>query len=197
MTFSILFAVVAGVLLGYTVIPPEVNRYIGYGIDFGLCLLLLFVGIDIGRQRDIFDKIKKMGLRVLLVPLMIAFGSIFGAMAGGYLLKLPLKEAGAVGAGFGWYSLSAIELSKHSPQLGSLAFLTNVSREIIALISIPLVARYIGGLESIAPAGATAMDTTLPVISKSTDGGIAVISFITGVALSFMVPVLVPLIMRM
>ncbi len=195
MTFSILLAVVIGILLGYTVFPPEASQYIGYGIDIGLCLLLLFVGIDIGRQRDIFDKIKRMGLKVLLVPIMIAFGSIFGAMAGGYLLKLPLREAGAVGAGFGWYSLSAIELSKHSPQLGSLAFLTNISREIIALITIPLVARYIGGLESIAPAGATAMDTTLPVISRSTDGSVAVISFITGVALSFMVPILVPLIM--
>ena len=195
MTFSILVAVGIGIALGYAVLPPETNLYIGYMIDFGLCLLLFFVGIDIGRQRDIFRKIKSMGLKVLLVPLMIAVGSISGAIAGGYILKLPLNEAGAVGAGFGWYSLSAIELSKHSSQLGSLAFITNVSREIIALIFIPFVAKYFGRLESIAPAGATAMDTTLPIISRSTDGGVAVISFITGVVLSFLVPILVPLMM--
>jgi len=195
MTFSILLAVGIGIVLGYALFPPETNNYIGYMIDFGLCLLLFFVGLDIGRQRNIFKKVKSMGLRVLLVPLMVAVGSISGAIAGGYILKLPLNEAGAVGAGFGWYSLSAIELSKHSPQLGSLAFITNVSREIIALIFIPLVAKYIGRLESIAPAGATAMDTTLPIISSATDGGVAVISFITGVILSFMVPILVPLMM--
>ena len=195
MTFSILLTVGVGIFLGYSIFPPSTNQYVGLFIDFGLCLLLFFVGIDIGRQRDIFEKVKRMGLKVLLVPIMIAIGSISGAMAGGYLLKLPLNQAAAVGAGFGWYSLSAIELSKHSPQLGSLAFITNISREIIALIFIPLIAKYIGKLESIAPAGATAMDTTLPIISKSTDGGVAVISFITGVVLSLLVPILVPLMM--
>jgi len=76
-----------------------------------------------------------------------------------------------------------------------LAFITNVCREIIAIIIIPIIAKYIGKLESIAPAGATAMDTTLPIISKATDGNVAVISFITGVSLSLLVPILVPFFM--
>lgn len=197
MTFKILLAVGIGIFLGNNLLPSSTNESIGTMIDFGLCLLLFFVGIDIGRQKDIFDKVKGMGLKVLLVPVMIAVGSITGAMVGGVILRLPLNQAGAVGAGFGWYSLSAIELSKHSPQLGSLAFLTNVIREVIALLSIPLIAKYVGGLESIAPAGATAMDTTLPIISKATDGSVAVISFITGVVLSSLVPVLVPLMMSL
>lgn len=195
MTIKILLAVGIGIFLGHSLLPPGTNESIGPMIDFGLCLLLFFVGIDIGRQKDIFIKVKKMGFRVLLIPLMIAVGSISGAMVGGFMLRLPLNQAGAVGAGFGWYSLSAIELSKHSPQLGSLAFITNVTREVIALLSIPLIAKHLGSLECIAPAGATAMDTTLPIISKATDGSVAVISFITGVVLSTLVPILVPLLM--
>ncbi len=197
MTYKIILSVIFGILFGRFFFPVALAEYVGLLIDLGLCVLLFFVGIDIGKQKNIFFKIKKIGMKVLLVPLMIGIGSILGAMLGGFFLRIPLKEAGAVGAGFGWYSLSAIELSKHSSQLGTLAFVTNVIREVIALMSIPIIAKYIGKLESIAPAGATAMDTTLPVISKATDGSIAIISFITGVVLSTMVPILVPLIMSL
>lgn len=195
MTIKILLAVASGILFGLFAFPAAMAAHMGTLISVGLCILLFFVGIDIGRQGDMIEKIKQLGLKVLLVPLMVAIGSIVGAIVGGLILGLKFNEAAAIGAGFGWYSLSAIELSKHSAQLGTLAFITNVSREIIALITIPLVAKYVGKLESIAPAGATAMDTTLPVISKATDGNVAVVSFITGVCLSLLVPILVPFFM--
>ena len=60
-------------------------------------------------------------------------------------------------------------------------------------MTIPFIAKYIGRLESIAPAGATAMDTSLPIIAGATDSRTAVVSFITGVVLSLLVPVMVPL----
>lgn len=195
MTIKILLAVGLGILFGLFVLPANMAAFMGTFISIGLCILLFFVGIDIGRQENIIKKIKELGLKVILVPMMVALGSIVGTVAGGLLFRMPFNEAAAVGAGFGWYSLSAIELSKHSAELGTLAFITNVCREIIAITTIPLVAKYIGKLESIAPAGATAMDTTLPIISKATDGNIAVISFITGVSLSLLVPILVPFFM--
>ncbi|AOY77008.1 lysine exporter LysO family protein [Clostridium formicaceticum] len=195
MTFKIMLSVVLGILLGIWIFPQGIEVYMGTMIDIGLCLLLFFVGMDIGKQGDLFNKIKKIGFKVLWVPFMIAVGSITGTILGGILLRIPMNEAAAIGAGFGWYSLSAIELSKHSAELGALAFITNVSREVIAIISIPFIARYIGKLEAIAPAGATAMDTTLPIIAKSTDGNTAMISFLTGVVLSSLVPILVPALM--
>ncbi|MEN1759270.1 lysine exporter LysO family protein [Anoxynatronum sibiricum] len=195
MTIAIFIAVALGIGAGILVVPPTIIPHMGNLITFGLCLLLFFVGIDVGRQGDLFKKIREMGFRILLVPFMVALGSVLGTMAGGLLLHIPWYQAGAVGAGFGWYSFSAIELSKHSAQLGTLAFITNISREVMALISIPFVARYIGKLESIAPAGATSMDVTLPIISRSTDGNVAIIAFITGVVLTAIVPVLVPFLM--
>lgn len=197
MTIRILAAVLLGLVVGFFIFPGALIEHIGLLIDIGLGVLLFFVGIDIGRQKEVFSKIKQMGFKIMLIPIMIGLGSIIGAVVGGLLIKMPYNEAAAVGAGFGWYSLSAIELSKHSAQLGTLAFVTNVSREIIALLSIPLIAKYIGKLECIAPAGATAMDTTLPIISSSTDGSVALISFVTGVVLSSMVPILVPLMMTL
>lgn len=195
MTVKILLTVVFGVLSGLFVFPETMVIHVDMFINTGLCILLFFVGIDIGRQKDILQKTKQLGFRIFLIPLMVAVGSIAGAIMGGFIFDLPFNEAGAIGAGFGWYTLSVIELSKHSPQLGTLAFMTNALREIIALIIIPLVAKYAGKLESIAPAGATAMDVTLPVISKSTDGNIAIISIITGISLSILAPLLIPLFM--
>ncbi|MFZ5351152.1 MAG: lysine exporter LysO family protein [Bacillota bacterium] len=193
MSINIIIAVIAGLGFGLFIFPVELSEYIGIIIDFGLCLLLFFVGMDIGRNKDVLKQIKINGVKVLLVPLMVALGSITGSVAAGFIVGLPVNESSAIGAGFGWYSLSAIELAKYNAQTSALAFITNVCREIIALMSIPYIAKYIGKFESIAPAGATAMDTSLPVISRATDGNTAVISFITGVVLSLLVPILVPL----
>lgn len=194
MSLSILIAVALGILSGLFVFPDVFAQHIGIVIDLGLCLLLFFVGIDIGRNKDIINQIKSNGYKILLVPFSVALGSIAGSILGGIALGLPVNESGAVGAGFGWYTLSAIELSKYSAETGALAFITNVCREVMALISIPYIAKHLGKLEAIAPAGATAMDTSLPIISRATDPNTAVISFITGAVLSTLVPILVPII---
>lgn len=193
MSLSILLAVIAGIVSGLFIFPEAFSEYIGLIIDIGLCLLLFFVGMDIGRNKEIINQIKSNGYKILLIPVGVALGSIVGSILAGFALGLPINESSAIGAGFGWYSLSAIELSKYSAETGALAFITNVCREVFALVSIPYIAKYIGKFEAIAPAGATAMDTSLPVISKATDANTAVVSFITGVVLSTLVPILVPL----
>jgi uncharacterized membrane protein YbjE (DUF340 family) len=193
MSLSIILTVAVGILSGLFIFPEAFAGRISLIIDIGLCLLLFFVGMDIGRNKEIINQIKSKGYKILLIPLGVALGSIAGSVLGGFVLGLPINESSAIGAGFGWYSLSAIVLSKYSAEVGALAFITNVCREVFALVSIPYIARYIGKLEAIAPAGATAMDTSLPIISKATDANTAVISFITGVVLSTLVPILVPI----
>lgn len=191
-------AVLLGTGVGYFFLPSTISSSIGTIIDIGLMLLLFFVGMDIGKQKDVFEKIKNMGLRILLVPLAIIFGSIVGSMVAGLLLKMPINEAGAIGSGLGWYTLSStMLLADGYVELSALAFLSNVFREIIALISIPLIAKYVGKLEAVSTAGATAMDTSLPVISASTDAQTTIISFITGVICTTAVPIILPIILKL
>ncbi|WP_053955305.1 lysine exporter LysO family protein [Inediibacterium massiliense] len=197
MSFNIIGSVAFGIGFGYFFLSADILQHTDLIIDIGLCLLLFFVGLDMGRNKDAFSQIKKMGLKILLIPLMIGIGSIVGSIVGGFLLHLPINESSAVGAGFGWYTLSAMMLTQYSPELSALAFISNVVREIIALISIPFVARYIGDFEAIAPSGATAMDTTLPIISNATNSQTAIVAFITGVILSSSVPILVPILINL
>lgn len=198
MVLALVLTVLAGIIVGYFLIPASWITQIDT-VSTGLLFILLFgIGIDLGGSDRLFARIKELGYKVLLVPVLIAVGSIAGTMLVGKWLHLPLNEAGAVGAGFGWYSLSGIILSKiHSAELGALAFLTNIAREIMAIIMIPMLAKK-GNLSVIAPGGATTMDTTLPLISESVkQPELVITAFISGSVLSALVPFLVPLLIQL
>lgn len=193
MTWIILGSVALGIALGHWVVPPHYAHYLDTVTTSALYLLLFGIGIDLGRQREVWLKLWHMGWRILFLPLLVAVGSLTGAAVSGFILGLPFNESTAIGAGFGWYSLSGVLISQiYNVETGALAFITNVVRELLTFISVPLVARYIGRLSAVAPGGATTMDTTLPIIIKSTGADMAVIAFINGSVLTTLVPVLVP-----
>ncbi len=74
----------------------------------------------------------------------------------------------AVGAGFGYYSLSSIFIADfRGAELGTVALLCNVMRELFTLLAAPLVARWFGPLAAVSIGGATTFDTTLPIITQS------------------------------
>lgn len=194
MTFLVIGAIIVGALLGYFFLPLEMVGYLDTVTTVALSLMLVGVGLDLGSQRQTWIRLRALGWRVLLVPALVAVGSLFGAVVGGFLLGLPVNESSAIGAGFGWYSLSGVLIAKiYSVEIGALAFLTNISRELIAFILIPILAVKMGNLTAISPGGATTMDTTLPLIAKSTDADTTVIAVVNGTTLSALVPFLVPL----
>lgn len=197
MTKKIILAVALGVAVGIFFIGDSLTIPFDIFIDIGLMLLLFFVGIDIGLNRSVFKKVQKMGFKILLIPVMIIIGSIGGSILAGIILGIPFNEAGAIGAGLGWYTLSSILLANYSSELATLAFLSNVVRELLAFMIIPIIANRIGFIEAIAPAGATAMDTGLPLIAKATDSETAIIAFISGAICTFSVPILVPILISL
>lgn len=197
MSFKIFLSVILGTITGYFFLPEAMASNMGIIIDIGLMILLFFVGIDIGKQKNILEKVKKMGIKVLLVPAAIIVGSVVGGMFAGYILKMPLNEGGAIGSGLGWYSLSStMLLADGYVELSALAFLSNVFREVLGLISIPLIAKHLGKLETVAISGATAMDTSLPIISKYTDAETTIIAFVTGVICTASVPIILPIVLN-
>ena len=197
MTKWIIAAVAAGIALGHFLIPPSWISLCGPLITIGLCLILFLVGVDMGRQGGVWRDIKEAGLRVLLIPAAVAVGTLAASAAAGLLLPLSVKDAMAASAGLGWYSLAPMLLADYSPTVSAVAFLSNVIREVLSIILIPLVARRLGFIECVALPGAAAMDTVLPVVVKSTHDRITIYSFVSGVILSFAVPVLVPAIVAL
>lgn len=193
----IVLAVVLGMLAGYFLIPDSIVAWCGTVIDFGLYLLLFLVGVDMGRQGTMLNDIKVAGFKVLLVPAAVVVGTFLAAALAGLVLPMGPKDAMAASAGFGWYSLAPTLLQSYSLSVSAVAFLSNVMREIFSIVAIPIVARRVGYVECVALAGATAMDTVLPVVVGSTHERIAIYSFSSGVVLSLLVPVLVPAIVAL
>lgn len=194
MTVIIVGAFFAGIVLGFALELPAVNNYLSSLTNYALYFTLFAVGIDLGLNKEMWKQFIIMGRFVFLAPFGVAVGSVLAGMAAGKLLGWTAFEGGAVGAGFGWYSLSGVIISEmHSVSLGTIAFLSNVMREILSIIITPFLARGKGKLILVAPGGATTMDTTLPIIAAVGPPGIAIIAFINGVVLSALVPILVPL----
>lgn len=193
MTLSIIISVIAGIFAGYFIIPETLISSMDLITTIALNILIFFVGIDIGLNKHIFKDLKKHGFLLLAIPMSIVAGSLIGGALTGYIFKMPSNLSLSISAGFGWYSLSGILLAKlHNAEIGTIAFLTNVFRELITVMAIPLIAKYLNDYTTIAPAGATSMDSTLPIISRYTKPEIVVISFFNGALLSSLVPILVP-----
>lgn len=197
LTKWIVATVAAGMLAGYFLLPESVVAACGTAIDLGLYLLLFLVGLDMGKQGNILSDIRAAGGKVLLVPVAVVAGTLLGALAGGILLPVGMKDAVAATAGYGWYSLAPTLLAPCSLTVSAVAFLSNVMREIFSILAIPFVAKYVGYVECAALPGAAAMDTVLPVVVGATHERITLYSFTSGVVLSLLVPILVPAIVAL
>lgn len=189
---GIIISVIIGILGGLFFKNGFILENVDSFISLGLFLLLFFVGMDIGNNNEVFNQLKNMSKKILLLPIITILGSLIGGAIASYFISLSLGESIAISSGMGWYSFSAIELSKINAHLGGVAFLSNVLREFSAILFIPFIAKKIGSYESVATAGATAMDSVLPVINKSNPPDIAIIAFYSGLVITVIVPILVP-----
>lgn len=197
LTLLIVFTVALGMVLGHFVLPDALAVHCGQIIQLGLYLLLFLVGLDLGRQEGMLSSVRQAGLRVVLVPLAVMVGTFTATALAGLLLPLGPKDCVAAAAGFGWYSLAPTLLAPYSLSVSAVAFLSNVMREIFAIITIPIVAKYVGYVECASLPGAAAMDTVLPVVVGATHERITIYSFTSGVVLSLAVPLLVPAIVTL
>ncbi|WP_418981815.1 LysO family transporter [Alistipes sp.] len=160
-----------------------------------LYALMFTVGVSLGNDRTLAGEIRRLDPRLALLPAVTAVGTLAGAaLAARFVAPWGLTDSLAVGAGFGYYSLSGIFISDlRSAELGTVALLCNILRELFTLVAAPLVARWAGPLAAVSIGGATSFDTTLPVITCAAGRPYAVVAVFHGCALDLSVPFLVTL----
>ena len=183
---------VLGTIFGITQIIPfdiaETN--ISY---YALCGLMFCVGISIGHDPQTVQNFRSLNPRLMLLPL----GTILGTLSAAALISLVFShrttpECMAIGSGFGYYSLSSIFITEYKgAELGTVALLSNIAREIITLLCAPLMVRWFGSLAPISSGGATTMDTTLPIITQTAGQKYVIVSIFHGFVVDFSVPFLV------
>lgn len=197
MIIAAMIALIAGVLCSTYLFSPPIIEFFSAFSNYVLLILMFSVGISVGSNKLVMQKLRKYNIRIIVIPIGIVIGSLIGGIIGALILGQPIKMSTAVSAGMGWYSLSGVMLSELlGPDAGTIAFLSNLMREILAFVMIPILIKYTNVYTAIAPAGATSEDTTLPVLIKYAGEDTVVISVINGIICSAMVPVLINLICK-
>lgn len=181
-----------GIIVGlYHIIPQS---FLDSGVSYyALCCLMFCVGISIGCDTTILKSFKKVNPRLMLLPVMTILGTLAGCAAVSVLLgHRQLTDCLAIGSGFGYYSLSSIFITEfRGVELGTIALLANIIREMITLLLAPLLAKVFGPLAPITAGGATSMDTTLPIITHTIGDRYTALSIYHGFVVDFTVPFLV------
>ena len=191
---------VAGCLLGtFGKLPFEahqVSMYILYA-------LMLQVGISIGSNKNLKTIIGALHWKMLFIPLGTIVGTLlFSALASLLLSRWSVFDCMAVGSGFAYYSLSSILITQFKTQsmgvqlateLGTIALLANIFREMMALLGTPLIHKYFGKLAPISAAGVNSMDVVLPVITRYSGKEMIPIAILHGILIDMSVPFFVSL----
>ena len=170
---------------------PVIDELDNFGGEI-LYLLLFLAGIGIGVEKNVWSSLIASGKKMLLFPTLVCVGTILSSIACSVFLNdVSMSQAAIVGSGFGYYSLSSIMVTEYwGERLGSTALVSNISREIITFAIGPLLVRWFGGSALVASAGAASMDSLLPFIVKYSGKDFAIISFINGIVLTLLVPVI-------
>lgn len=198
MSLMLLATVLLGALLGRFALPAQAIPHLAQYALWLLLLVLTGIGVELGSSPALSTRLKSMRGRNLLLPVTSVLGSLLGASLAAMSLRLSLPVGLSIGAGFGWYSLSSVLLAEMAgAEIAAVAFLTNVFRELTAILLIPILVRLGLGIAAITPGGATTMDITLAVISRVTDEETTILAFYHGVVLSSLVPILVTFFGRM
>ena len=158
-----------------------------------LCCLLFCVGMSIGSNDNIVSEFRSLNPRLALLPVATILGSFAGSLVAWLFLQYRgVTDCMAVGSGFAYYSISSIFITQYrGAELGTVALLANIYREILTLLIAPLLTKVFGPLAPISSGGATTMDTTLPIISQTCGQQYVVVSLFHGFVVDFSVPFLV------
>ena len=167
-------------------------------IRLTLFALFIVIGIDMGREKRLWESLSELKGRVFAIAFAGLAGSILGGTIASILTGTPFSTGVASAAGSGYYSITTLMLKEVAgPSQALVGFLSNLLRELIVIVGMPIIAKIWGKAGCVGAAGATAMDTALPFIIKSVGKEIGVLSFASGVIITILVPFLVPTIYRL
>ncbi|MDO5035423.1 MAG: lysine exporter LysO family protein [Porphyromonas sp.] len=156
-----------------------------------LYMLMFCVGLSVGSDSKMFESFRSLPKRLLFLPILTMIGTILGGALAAAVLVKPLFATLTISAGQGCYTLSGLIVTEElGVTLGMIALLSNVFRELMAILFSNPLARWFGPYAPIAAGGATTMEVPLPFILKSSGQEYLVPSIYHGIVCDLSVPLL-------
>ena len=197
MVIAAIVSLILGVVCGQWLFSPDLVSLFGPISEYTLYILMFAVGISVGANKQVFRRLRQYHVKSLIIPAGIVVGTVLAGFLCYLIVDMPLRDCLAVVCGLGWYSLSGVLLTNLAgATLGTMAFFSNLLREILSFLTIPFIAKHLNHYTAIAPAAATSEDTTLPLLMRCTSEDVAVMAVVNGVVCSALVPVILNLLYR-
>jgi uncharacterized membrane protein YbjE (DUF340 family) len=185
-------SIVAGVLAGMFLMPPDLTYILDYSLIGSLIVLYAGVGVSQGANKEVFRYVRILGLRILFLPAGIFVGSVAGGLIAGLLLDVPLYIPVLSASGMSFYSITGAYMSQvYGIEIGTYGFIVNVMREFFTVLLLPLLIKISKG-SPIAGGASGNMDTMLAPVTKFVGTELGLVTLFTGTVLTFLVPIVLP-----
>lgn len=186
---SILF----GVFTGYLLIPDRLIFLISYCLTGSLIILYTSIGISLSTNLKVFQYVKLLGWKIVLISIAIFIGSLTGGMISGMILKIPSHIATISACGMSYYSVTSAYMTQvYGIEAGVYGFIVNVLREFLTVLLLPFMIKISKG-SPIAGGAAGSMDTMLAPVTKFVGSELGLVALITGTILTLAVPFILPI----
>jgi len=189
--------IILGILSGYAIFPLQRSFILNYTLTGSLIILYTGVGISFGMNRTVFQYIRILSWKIVLIPVAIIAGSLAGGYISGIILGMPTYITVTAAGGMSYYSITGAYLTQmYGIEAGAYGFLVNVIREFLTVLCLPFLIRISPG-SPIASGAAGDMDTMLVPITKFTGAELGIVTLITGTVLTFLVPFILPILVSL
>lgn len=185
--------IAAGILAGKFLVPDLSEAKLDNALTISLFFLYISAGITLGSNKDVFLYIKRLGLRVLIMPVAIFVGCLIGGAIGGLALGVPLPISVISASGMGYYSLTGAFLTEtYGITAGTYGFVVNVSRDVLTVALIPILTKISKGSPVASGAGGC-MDSMLVPVTRAVGPELGMVGLISGTIITVFVPFWLPL----
>ena len=186
--------IVIGIIAGYFWLQDMSRSILDTTLTVSLIFLYTGVGVSLGENKEVFQYIKRLGVRVLLMPAAIFAGCIAGGFISGLLLHRPFSYSVISASGMGYYSLTGAFMTEtFGIEAGTYGFIVNVSRDVFTVALLPILSKISKG-SPIASGAAGCMDTMLVPVTRAVGPELGMVALISGTILTFVVPVWLPVV---
>lgn len=187
-TILIFFCFLGGILLGAYDFLPRIPTESDPSL-VALWVLMALTGISLGRDRRLGEIMRSINPSMFLLPVATTLGTFLGCAICAIFVKYGVFECLSIGSGFAYYSLSSIFITRElGAELGAVALLANISREILTLMLCGFISKYVGPYAIISCGGAASMDTILPSVIRHGGKEWILPSILHGIVMDFSVP---------
>ena len=155
-----------------------------------LLLMIGIIGADLAQIRLSGQWVSP---AMLALPGLVVVGSMLGGALVAWLVDVPLKAGLALSSGYGWFSLSSVMVAEAlGKAYGTMALSIDLLRELLAFVILYAVGRW-WPVVGLAAAGATAMDSSLPIIKQVCSPSVIPMAMVSGFLLTLLAPFMMSL----